>query len=679
MPSLGASQEQFAESGILSSPSPSRKYGIWPLICATFRNEKQVRSEVSCQSYGAIILLIGNRKPNGYRSSAFEKIALLSAKSTIPKQSGFQELYAGFTSNGLDGGRPNLSQAPLDPEEIDILLALCKAAPLVANKEQASQLLNQLAPYLLEAHVQTYRPSPFLRTIEPSPWEALTFRLTSAILALGLKHHDLHTAVLECTTTYLQNCLSLAGQLVQSSSSTSRSEHGDGYDLASLTVSLLGFLEATSTFADFYSARELLQVVQILRDVFREQFMVSVEGFVSSIRTTESHLRSPLDWKLYIRRYDVAGRPIGTKSLRYSFMKFLVTCSSLQIATAEQLRKADTFQILTSVDGVAFPRSDHATGALVELLASLATESIGLLDNDSDYLRLGSPLEHRLAFSTWALSLHTFVNCMVIDEEIAATETLMSWLEDAMGDPVSMADDMLASYVLKSIAVVSKQSPAIVSSLSKSLPRFIVQGKLRPQTVDVAAWSLTYILKLISQDALITGIYALGNVLSAGSAQGGDRANRNNDQMNGNARFSKLTLPQNQISIHHSTGSSISLGLSDEEEANAAFSNIVRAVVCIAKNSADNKIAALAQSMLLQKLYRVSLAVDLQIIRETATLALTAGESEFKTLLKLHNRVAHEAAKKKDDTLVRAVGSLLEFCRSQLSFLLGSRCKDSHG
>ena len=533
-----------------------------------------------------------------------------------------------------------------------MLFALCKGAPLLDKVETADRLLKQLSPYLLEAPSQAIAPSPFLRSIQPSPWEALSYELTSALLAIGLRHRDLHDQAVDCTTGYLRNCLrvvSLDAAKRPGSDSTSDVAIEETLETAAVSVSLLGFLEAISLYTNFYNESEILDLTQLLRQILDENLMVSVEGVFSSIRTSESTNRALGDWKSYTKRYAAAGRPLGAMLLQRGFMRLLVSCSSLQISTPEQLRKTDTFEILTSDKDYIHREYHDASTALLEVLSDVATESMRLLEDGSDYLQLGSAWQQRLAFAVKAYTLHTFLNCMVADEEIADIDVLMSWLEDTMADPVQMANDTLAGVVLRSTAVIAKFSPAIASNLSRSLPRFIVQGGIKGDSLFVAARSLTFILRLLSQDAVITGLYSLGNVLSARSAT--DRANGGADLSNGTALSSKTIVPYTQ----NSTGSAISLDLSGEEETAAAYGNIVRAIVSMATICQDDKITALAQSMLLQKLGRVSLAVDLHIVTETAKLATVGGPIEFKSLLKLYARLGHDAVTQGNSTLLASV------------------------
>lgn len=491
-------------------------------------------------------------------------------------------------------------------------------------------------------------PSPFLRSIEPSPWEALSYHLTCAVLAIGIKYPSLHTAALDCTVHYLRNCrdtINISSALHHGSAdSDSDASVDEILDTATISVSLLGFLEAASIYANFYSLSEQLEVVRLLRQIMSEDFMVSVEGVFSSIRTSKITSKDLLNWKSYTKRYAALGRPLGGMVLQHRFMRLLVSCSSLLIASPEQLQQSDIFDLLTTKEPLPhLAYDDDASLALIELLSDVVIEEMRLLEDGADYLQLGSAWQQRLAFAVKAHALNIFLNCMIADEKIADSDRLMSWLENSMTDSIQITDNTLACVVLKSMAVVARFSSAVASTLSRSLPRFIVQGGIQGETILVAARSLTYIFQLLSQDAAITGLYSLGNVLSAKS---------NADKLQDNS----LSVPGTVGRYgQHSTGSAISLDLSGDEETAVVYGNIVRAIVSIAINCQDEKITALALSMLLQKLGRIGLAVDLHIITEAAALATTGGPQELKSVLKLYSRICHDAEVQCNNTLVEAV------------------------
>ena len=539
--------------------------------------------------------------------------------------------------------------------ELDVLLALCKSAPFLDDFRSAKRLLIQISPYLGEAHTQSLASSPFLRSVEPSPWEALTYHLTSAVLIIGIKHPSLHDVALNSTHEYLQSCLRAinAGPVVHYEQDISINELPvrERLGIATMTVSLLGFLDAASIHLHFYTVSERLELVRLLQQALSERFMVSIEGVFSSIRTADIAMKRFAIWKLWTKRYAASGRPLGAMLLQCSYMNLLVSCSALQIASQEELGKHDVFNLMIQDGDFEPQRQEGQSSALLEALSDTAAEEMRLLEDGADYLQLGSAWQQRLAFAVKAHTFNTFLNCMVANEDIADSDTLVSWLEDTITDPVQMADDTLASMILRSMAVVAKLFPTMASSLSRLLPRFIVQSGIQGDTVTVAAQTLAYILKLLSPDAVITGLYSLGNILSAGS--NGERTIGTQGIPNGVAS----TARQDAQFSHHSSGSAISIDISSDDESGAAYGNVVRAIVGIATCCKDEKIIALAQSMLLQKLGKVGLSVDIHIVTEAAVLAQSGGQLELKSLLKLYSRISHEGAVQGNSTLLGAVGS----------------------
>ena len=509
-------------------------------------------------------------------------------------------------------------------------------------------------------------PSPFLRSIEPSPWEALTYQLTSAALAIGTKHPSLHDVALRSTTKYLRSCAHAVntGTALHSQYNASMGEFPVRQKLAiaALSASILGFLEAVSTYAEFYTVSERISLVTSLRKLLNEGFLVSIEGAFSSIRTADASYQRYAHWKLWTRRYAALGRPLGAMLLQCGFMKLLVTCSSLQLASKEDLEKLDILDNMVQPRSFAHSQDDEANAMLLELLSVFAAEEMRLLEDGADYLQLGSTWQQRLAFTVKAHTLSTFLNCMILDEATADSDTMVSWLEDTMADPVQMADNMLASVVLRSMAVVAKFSPAIASTLSRSLPRFIVQGGIKGEMVAVAAHTLAFILQLLSQDAVITGLYSLGNVLSSS-----DKARGASGLPDGFVTPS----PNDKQHSQHPTGSTISFDMSGEDRSEAAYGNIVRAIINVANSCQDDKITALALSMLFQKVGKVHLGVDIHIITEAPMLATSGAPSELQSLLKLYSRFSHEGAVQNNSVLLGAVS----FSRSVLRYFGLHRCR----
>ena len=511
----------------------------------------------------------------------------------------------------------------------------------------------QLYPYILEVHVQSFIPSPSLHLVEPSPWEALSFDLLKAVLSIGLRYPSLQSLALTCTTGYLGACTDIAEPVVSRSYSEKGPLNDDSVDeilkIAAVSLSLLGFLDAVSAHVHCFDVCGRLTLIGMLRQILNEDFMVAVEGAFSSLRTSETMSQSHKDWRAYTKHYASAGRPLGAMLLQRGYMRLLVSVSSLQVATPTQLERGDIHDILMSNASSEPPTSDNDDIALIEVLSDVSAEHIRLLEDGSDYLQLGSAWQQRLAFIVKAYALTTFLSCMIADEEVADVDVLMTWLEDTITDQVQMADETLSRVVLRSMAVIAKRYSAIASAFSRSLPRFIVQGGLKGSTVTEAANSLAFILRLLSQDAVITGLYSLGNVLSTGSTD------QRNVSFSGRVSGKDDSNHMNNLT-QHSIGSAISLvGLNGDEETTMVYENIIRAIVTIANFCQEDKISALAQSMLLQKLGRINLVVDVEIIIASASLATPGGIVEFKSLLKLYTRFGHEATVHGNEALLAAV------------------------
>ena len=466
---------------------------------------------------------------------------------------------------------------------------------------------------------------------------------------MGAKYPSLHAAAYGYTIRYVQTCLEVVRAKVDLHYASDELDNAIGVDefleTASISTSLLGFLEAVSLYTQFYTVVERVNLVSLLRRLLSEGFVVAIEGAFSSIRTSDESSKEILAWKTYVKRYAALGRPLGAMVLQRAFMRFLVSCSSLQIVTPEQLQKTDILDLLSSGAELIDDEADTSSTALIELLSDIAKDEMRLLEDGADYLQLGSAWQQRLAFGVKAYALTVYLSCMIYDEGTADAETLMSWLEDALADPTQMADTELASTVLQAMAVTARFSPSVASSLSRSLPRFIVQGGIQGEVIRIAAHSLAFILQLVSQDAVITCLYSLGNVLSARS-----RPEKPQESALG-------VVPSVGKFSHHSSGSAISLVISGEEETTLTYGIIVRTIVSVAVNCQDEKITALALSMLLQKLGRVSLDLDLHIISESAPLVACSGPLELKSLLKLYSRVGHDGIMQGNEILLEAVST----------------------
>lgn len=535
--------------------------------------------------------------------------------------------------------------------EYEVLLALCKAAPLVQNGQNAQRLSRQLTPYLLDAYQQEFASSPFFRKVEPSPTESLTYHVTCALLCLGNHDADVYESVAANMVGYLSSC----ARAVQDAS-RGRVEDGDEGDIedavrvATVAVSLLGFLEAAAAQADFWRSGSRLALVQRLQKLLSEDSLVAVEQAFSTIRNTHSQDRAAKDWKRHLRHYLDSGRPLGAILLQQGFMTFVASSTSLLVAEISALKKTHILDLLMTGEGLLRPvtaRSGEGDTGSVSTYAKIVTEQLSYLDADADFIQMGPSSQQGIACAIKAAGIISFLNCAKLNEVVADPEILMGWLEETITDHYQMVHENLASVVLRSMALLCRMSPAYGAPASRFISRFIVKSGAQSHIIVTASQCLAFVLKMLSSDAIITTLYTLGNVLSPATAEQNGRVKHD---------FGIEDSGDSQVyNPRQSTGSSISLQLTGEEETSSIYANVIDAICGIATACDDGKISALAQSILLQKYDRINQAVDARIITGAAVLALSIGQLEFRSLLRSFARITHFAVVENQTTVLDAL------------------------
>ncbi|ROT36978.1 phosphatidylinositol 3 [Sodiomyces alkalinus F11] len=596
------------------------------------------------------------------RQRALQKIAALSAASSTTSfdRSDLDRLarachttsrLSPVTNGHCSKQSSSLGRVPMTIREFEVLLALCKAAPAVRTGQSAQRLAHQLAPYIREAHVQVFVPSPFFKKVEPSPTEAFAFHVTAALLSLGSNFHDLEESVSDSIWAFINAWGHLAGAVLPANSDDSEDPSlEDAIQTATLAVSLIGFLDAASAQADFWKAGGRLALIQRISGLLSEPFLIAVETAFSTIRHAHSTDRQTKEWKRYVRHYSASGRPLGAMLLQRSVMWLLVAGTSLLVTEPTLLKKTHILDLLLTGKKdlrPSSPRNRDVDLRSLDFYATMAMDQMNYLEASADFIKLGSPLDQKLAFTVKSAALISYLNCLLLNEDAADADLLMTWLEEALGDPLQMADGVLASVILKTLALICVISPTYATSVSRLLPRFIVQAGPDSETVAIASKCLAHVLQRLSHDAVITTLYTLGNVLSPGS----DRtltSGANGGDMTADG-LGAVYLGR------HSAGSSISLQVHGKEETSVVWKNVIQAVCGIAAACDDEMITALAQSMLLQKLDKIDPAIDARIITGAAALALKGGQLEFRSLLKLYSKMSHTGVVENRTFLLDAV------------------------
>lgn len=604
------------------------------------------------------------------RRNALDKLAVLSAESTtsstaedngrdINRLCALGGAPAAQEGNGTLNGAykgHRIASIPMSIKELEVLLALCKAAPLVQTTRDAESLLRQLGPYVREAHRQAFEATPLYQQMPP--WEMLAFDLTTAILALGVNHPSLRPeawSIIDDTIEELVRSAEDTAWLKPLENGETEVDINDQTLRAiQLNVSVLGFYRGIAKYVRVWSPEQRMDLIPQLRRILSEKFMVSLGGALSAVRNSNTTSRVVKDWKRWTRQYASKGQPLGAMLLQQAFMEIVEESCLALIPLTEPLRGTAFLNSLIQRKPSKIRASSRVPEDIVHSLTDVIANEMKYLDADADYLKLGSPWQQRLAREVKASALRSFLCCCILDgdnanAEVLHTDILKGWLDAVTSDSSQMIDEDLAQTVLKCMTILASLSAPIASDLTRSLPRLIVQGKMSPPTATVASECIARILKYLPQDVVISTLYNLGNVLSTDSD---NRANSKSPLFDGtlSSRHGSNFGPQPAASAI-----SLVFSSSDDDDVATTYGTVIQAIVAIAVARSEIQLTALVISMLVQKIGRINLAVDSRIIVEIAALGLCGGPNELKSLLRLYVRIGTDALMNSNNIITAAV------------------------
>ncbi|KAK6354262.1 phosphatidylinositol-4- kinase [Orbilia blumenaviensis] len=574
---------------------------------------------------------------------------------------------------------PKASPQVLNARDIEIILALCGSVEYINSTDAASKLARLLSPYLIDSSVLQIEQSPQLRHFTPSPWESLTTSITDSLALVGTLFPSQRESIVSTLDSYLRRVKA------QSGGTPDFSDDRAAIPVATLVVSLLGFFNSAAKRMDLWNQEERVELVKTVREVLSPNFLLSAETAFSTIRN--SHDKDLRLWKRYTRHYAASGRPLGAMLLQQGFTCLLAASTSLLVVDPKLLRDRNILDILLArsnktketiiTPGSSSPStrksrlnrlSSHSDALitnghdhhhdLVSSLVDMITEILALVEDGADYLQVGSAWQQRLAFSVKAYAFISFCNCVEyrhrhpsptqhlddLEDRDEYADILIRLLESSLEDPMQMVDQDLAKTVLKIMAIVGKNDPSFAVAVIRLFPRYIVRSGAEKETIRVAGKCLAKVLQTLSQDAMITTLYTLGNVLSSGNPERALTANTREKM-------------HPDLLDAAALGSAISLSLNTDEEKFLVYERVIEAIVGVACEMKDEKMVELAASILGQKVGKVNGAVDAKIIVELAVLALAGGPLELKTVLKLLDRLGTNAVGVRD---VNIAGAVLE-------------------
>ncbi|KAK9466528.1 hypothetical protein V1512DRAFT_171225 [Lipomyces arxii] len=549
-----------------------------------------------------------------------------------------------LSKNGIvTNGNGKIHGIAIPTKELDVLLALASSVPYLREVTKAKNLLNQLGLYLMDSYRQYFTPSPLIRDMLPSPWEVLTNKLVLAIIDISQRFDKLADEA----NKYIMDYITAINKKISTTP----------YNLATilpLSFSLQGFLLAVGEQAQNYESSEVqYQLISSIATVFRGDFCVHLEEALSILRTSNDPTSKV--WNYYRLRYRASGKSFGSASLRYSFVEAVRNVSGLYVVpfclyvtpTLEASSKTKPGSFLDDLmEGARMnAQLDSNLQKSLSLCRDIALAEIANVDDGADYIDLMSARQRRLSFAVKASALE--ILCIAVFSGLHKLSDLMQTIDTSLANDDQVMDEQLISTIFKIMALMCRSDSDIGASLTRIFPRLIVRYNATKETIQIGAVCVAYALKSLSEDAVISTLYTLSNII----VPVGDVRKLANTA----SRVEITEVSSKNLERVTSMGSSISLLSASEDERNIIYENIIHALARVVENYNDAKINALAISVLMQKIGRFNDFIDRSVVIALSGLALSGTDRDLRTILKLYSRLCVEAVVHGDTGMTDAI------------------------
>ncbi|CUM64455.1 uncharacterized protein PRCAT00002059001 [Priceomyces carsonii] len=580
------------------------------------------------------------------RAEALSRLAGLSVQNTPTKllEEDGHELISSFSSlmsiaskSGTSGGK---TSSVMESKEFETVIALCEST----NNElkfasQSKDILEKLKFYFLDLPNQKISEGITKRLINSSPWFVLAEKISTAIIKIGMSFDSLFlNDTLEIFRCFNRN-------FFQGKTSYSHSHY----------LTLLGFLEGLNKVPNFLTVSfETFKVFTGLDSCIDNfEFYNDLEDYSNTFfKHNEYHhfIESGLEVEL-------------------SPILFIETLSKLICSIMNSILDNYDEPLLEFLLKTVSKRYDDESSKgldislnnmeLIKQLSSLAIQKMLFLDRGESYiiysnlhrLKLGYLAKH---YNLQAITCGTFTdnidiktsqrifkNCLEIREVMLDPDLGLSALQ--MGCLLVYKDELLGAPLTRAYTSLTA-NPKFSYALEAS------------KSVGLAS-------KVLSQDAVITTIYSLTNLLFV-SNDGIELHSRNTHKRNNCVkRLDSLSWKQHVNGSRNVSSQSARSGAPsaqklidyDDLDYKSVCENAITGIIEISQACSDETVTTLSVTILSQKAVRLDTAIGKLLLRGLTSCAPFLPEREFIILLKLLNRLSLDALAAKKKSLVESL------------------------
>lgn len=609
------------------------------------------------------------------RARAYQKLAKLSVENTsgVTKEN-FNVL---FTSTSQP---TQLSLVAMSLNEFEVLSALCDAVDSsMANKDQAHVLEGKFHLYLLELPRQKFSSAVFERLGKQAPWHVLGEKLAKALLKLAFKFDGvLLDKVIETFQMFVKRFF--ANHDLELS------------DYLTLLGVMSGLVKGALLLSASPQAFKIFLQLDFCIDNF--DFLNDVESYISTAYSY-GDLRKFLDHHgvgefspiLFVERLSFLMSAIANSILGLDKSTTLLDSllaraaadleedydpladrSRLSNGTALKNIPNGTIRSFASSEEVFSLNEDSPAGPLtaeqmdfLAQLAQLALAKIKFLDRGESYIVYST--YNRLELGYLAKSSFLLIIGCGAYNKLVDVETATKIFHSSVSIYDVMLDRNLGASVIQLGSLLTFLDPSVGSSLTRSFTSLVANPNFDSQSCQVASKSVGVASKVLSQDAVVTTIYALTNLLFVGNdgLQLQYRARRNTGlrgastaDSSGNQHENSATrlISRNSVLKRVSSTATKESFNFTETEYKKVCEHAVIAISEVVAACGDESVSTLATTILSQKALKLNHVTAPLLLKGLVATAPYLPEKEFVILVRLIHKLTFDAYDNKKTELL---------------------------
>lgn len=576
------------------------------------------------------------------RSQAFEKLAKLTVNDGESNDD-FSKLL-GFANKPASG----ISEVPISIREYEVLVAICESTSTkFKNFANVEQTIEKLKLYLFELPNQKFCNKLIINKQSIiSPWTELAQKITVGLINLAF-NHNLQNEIISIFDEFnlrlfnqnlqLSNYLTILGYL---------NGLGDCSQIFNYNVS--GF----KIFLNLNNAIDCHEFLNEIEIYSNKLYSVIDNPYANILDYDIINDFSPILFLQALTNLisQIMKSIIGTKdNLLHYLLNKISTKYEVIESNGSSNNSSETVTITNSHD-LEFDKSNME---LVKTLSDIAIKKMEFLDKGESYIVYSTYNRLKLGYLAKANIIQVLGCGMFTDNfDVKITRKLFKnclEIKDVMLDK----DLGLTAIQLGSLLVFKDET--VGSSLTRAFTALVGNSNLDANYCLQASKYVGIASKVLSQDAVITTIYALTNLLFVGQEGNGNqlrRKNTNLQRMDTNLTHKSKALHSNGLNRAMTATSHLGGGGNTEEEFEAVCKNAISAVVEISQGCNDETVATLAVTILSQKTTSVDSSIGPLLLKGLVSCSLFLPEKEFIILVRLLSKLTSDALAEKNVALL---------------------------